>query len=98
MNTFPLPTVKAIASVHALRFKFRMASVPQDGLTALIYAVRRGNTETVSVLLEAGADVNLQEKVSEPIVLTLKFNNINCCTNSTPPCFSPPKTVLFHTH
>jgi len=41
-------------------------SIPQDGLTALIYAVREGHTETVNLLMEAGADVNLQEEVREP--------------------------------
>ena len=30
-----------------------------------MYAARRGYTETVSVLVEAGADVNLQENVSK---------------------------------
>ena len=38
--------------------------VPQDGLTALIIAVRNHRTETVKLLLAAGADVNLQEKVN----------------------------------
>ena len=31
-----------------------------------MYAVLEGYTETVSVLVEAGADVNLQENVSKP--------------------------------
>ena len=43
------------------------SDVPQDGQTALIRAAQNGHTETVSVLLEAGADVNLQEKVREPV-------------------------------
>ena len=38
--------------------------VPQDGQTALIYAVGNHHTETVKTLLAAGADVNLQEKVN----------------------------------
>jgi len=37
----------------------------QAGLTALIRAVRSGDTETVEILVKAGANVNLQEKVSE---------------------------------
>ena len=45
------------------------SSVPQDGGTALIDAVREGYTETVGVLVEAGADVNLQENVSKPNLL-----------------------------
>ena len=43
------------------------SAVPQYGRTALIRAAQDGHTETVSVLVEAGADVNLQEKVREPV-------------------------------
>ena len=39
----------------------------QDGLTALMRAVQSGDTEAVDVLVKAGADVNLQENVSEPV-------------------------------
>ena len=39
----------------------------QDGLTALILAVQKGDTETVDVLVKAGVDVNLQENVSEAV-------------------------------
>ena len=40
----------------------------QNGETALICAVNSllGKPETVSALVQAGADVNLQDKVSEP--------------------------------
>ena len=38
--------------------------VPQDGQTALIFAVQEHDTETVKTLLAAGVDVNLQEKVN----------------------------------
>ena len=38
--------------------------VPQDGKTALIYAVQEHDAETVKMLLARGADVNLQEKVN----------------------------------
>jgi len=34
------------------------------GMTALMEASREGHTATVQVLLEAGADVNVKEKVS----------------------------------
>ena len=39
----------------------------QNGLAALILAVLRGYIEAVDVLVRAGADVNLQENVSEPV-------------------------------
>ena len=42
-----------------------LGSVPQDGLTALILAIKEGHTETVRALLAAGADVNLQEEVNK---------------------------------
>jgi len=40
----------------------------QDGQTALMWVCygRQGSPEIVSALVEAGADVNLQDKVSEP--------------------------------
>ena len=41
--------------------------VTQDGMTALVRAARYGHMETVSVLLAAGADINLQDKVSASI-------------------------------
>ena len=40
--------------------------ISQDGLTALILAAKEGCTETVKILLDAGADVNIQEKVNKP--------------------------------
>ena len=39
-------------------------SISQDGLTALILAAKEGCTKTVKILLDAGADVNIQEKVA----------------------------------
>ena len=41
-----------------------MSCVAQGGSTALIYAAKRGHTEIVCTLLAAGADINLQDKVS----------------------------------
>ena len=43
-----------------------LVSISQDGLTALILAVKEGCTETVKVLLHARADVNIREKVNKP--------------------------------
>ena len=42
-----------------------LVSVSQDGQTALIHAAREGCTETVVILLGAGADLNIQE-VNKP--------------------------------
>ena len=36
----------------------------QQGMTALMSAIYHGHIETVRVLLAAGADINLQDKVS----------------------------------
>ena len=40
-----------------------MSVITQDGDSALIIAVREGRTEVVSLLLEAGANTDLQNKV-----------------------------------
>ena len=42
-----------------------VSAVLQNGETALIYAVQDHHTQIVKVLLAAGADVNLQEKVNK---------------------------------
>ena len=36
---------------------------PQDGHTALMWAALRGHSETVRVLVQHGADLNVQDKV-----------------------------------
>jgi hypothetical protein len=35
----------------------------QNGGTALVYAAAKGHTDTVELLLQRGADINLQDKV-----------------------------------
>ena len=40
----------------------------QDGLTALMRALVAGHMECVQVLLDKGADVNMQRKVSDVII------------------------------
>ena len=40
-----------------------MSVITQNGNTALMMAVREGRTEVVSLLLKAGANVHLQNKV-----------------------------------
>ena len=50
--------------------------IPQDGETALISAVRKHSTEIVKVLLAAGADVNLQEKVNK--TKSIYIHNATC--------------------
>ena len=40
-----------------------MSVITQDGNSALIIAVREGRTEVVSLLLEAGANIDVQNKV-----------------------------------
>ena len=50
--------------------------IPQAGQTPLIYAVRNHYTEIVKVLLAAGADVNLQEKVNK--TKSIYVHNATC--------------------
>ena len=38
--------------------------ITQDGKSALMMAAREGRTEVVSLLIEAGANINLQNKVN----------------------------------
>lgn len=45
----------------------------QDGLTALMVAAQEGHTEIVRVLLQSGAAVNVQNKVTTKIELILLF-------------------------
>ena len=40
-----------------------MCVITQDGNSALNIAARKGRTEVVSLLLEAGANIDLQNKV-----------------------------------
>ena len=40
-----------------------MSAITQDGDTALMMAAREGRTEVVSLLLKAGANTDLQNKV-----------------------------------
>ena len=40
-----------------------MSVITQDGDSALMMAVRKVRTEIVPLLLEAGADIHLQDKV-----------------------------------
>ena len=56
--------------------------VPQHGQTALVYAVQEHDTETVKLLLAAGADVNLQEKVNNTKLIFIDNNNATCVYHS----------------
>ena len=40
-----------------------MSGITQDGDSALMMAAGKGRTEVVSLLLEAGANIHLQNKV-----------------------------------
>ena len=40
-----------------------MSVITQDGNSALMIAVRDGRTEVISLLLKAGANIDLQNKV-----------------------------------
>ena len=55
---------------------------PQDGLTALMLATLEGHSETVNVLVQCGADPNVQNKVQEYTLLQLLPLpvNISMCT------------------
>ena len=49
-----------------------MSVITQDGYTALMMAAREGKTDIVSLLLEAGANTDLQNKVKCQCVVCLQ--------------------------
>ena len=71
--------------------------VPQNGQTALMFAVQKHHTEIVKALLAAGADVNLQEKVNNTKLIYI--DNAACVYHSlssvSTKCFS--NTYFFET-
>ena len=48
---------------EVISVSLHMSVITQNGDTALMMAVRRGMTEVISLLLEAGANTDLQDKV-----------------------------------
>lgn len=58
-------------------FILRTRLCVQDGGTALIAAAERGHTDTIEALLELGADVNTQDKVSVCRVQYRPFSTLN---------------------
>ena len=45
------------------RVSLHMSVITQNGNSALMMAARKGRTEVVSLLLEAGANIHIQNKV-----------------------------------
>ena len=52
-----------------------MSVITQDGDSALIMAARDGRTEVVSLLLEAGANIHLQNKVKCRLMCTRRCDS-----------------------
>ena len=48
---------------EVISVSLHMSVITQDGESALMMAARRGRTEVVSLLLKAGANVHVQNKV-----------------------------------
>ena len=48
---------------EVISISLHMSVITQDGDTALMLAAREGMTDVVSMLLEAGANIELQDKV-----------------------------------
>jgi ankyrin repeat protein len=67
--------VVAVADANAAAAAFgRQQNTDGGGLTALVYAARQGDLETVKVLLEAGADVNQATRYGWTPLLTATQN------------------------
>ena len=54
-------------SVPVISVSLHVSIITQDGDTPLTLAARNGKTEVVSLLVEAGAALDLQNKVTDPI-------------------------------
>ena len=69
-NFHPLPTGVCVSSVRILVISCAsctamiMFSSPQHGRSSLMFASQNGHNEAVRILLTAGANVDLQNKVS----------------------------------
>ena len=50
-------------SLEVISVSLHMSVITQDGDTAVMMAASEGMTEVISLLLEAGADFHLQNKV-----------------------------------
>ena len=61
----------------------RMSVITQDGESALILAARRGMTEVVSLLVKAGAALDLQDQVYKHVALILSLSNAVCDSDLT---------------
>ena len=53
---------------ESISVSLHMSVITQDGDSALMMAAQEGKTEVVSLLLEAGANTDLQDKVHVQVV------------------------------
>ena len=56
-------TVQTVYICEFISVSLHMSVITQDGNSALMEAASEGRTEVVSLLLEAGANIQLQNKV-----------------------------------
>ena len=61
---------------EVISVSLHMSVITQDGESALMKAVRKGMTEVVSLLLKAGANIDLQNKVHVSVRLTKAVSTI----------------------
>ena len=60
---------------HPRGHQFNIMSFLQEGWTALSLASWRGHTKTVEILVQAGADVNIQGQVKSKLIVLMKYTN-----------------------
>ena len=68
-NEPPLPVISV--SLH-------MSVITQDGESALMLAFSEGKTEVVSLLVKAGAALDLQDKVYKHVALIPSLSSAEC--------------------
>ena len=70
MNTAPSTKTPTVTPILLTGHQFNIIFFIQEGWTALSLSSWKGRTEIVEILVQAGADVNIQGQVnSKPIML-----------------------------
>ena len=65
-------------SLPVISVSLHMSVITQRGDSPLIEAVRSGRTEVVSLLVKAGAALDLQDKVYKHVTLIPSLSNAVC--------------------
>ena len=65
-------------SLPVISVSLHMSVITQDGESALMLAFSEGETEVVSLLVKAGAALDLQDKVYKHVALIPSLSSAEC--------------------